>query len=175
MPGFINGEIIDGPGVVVRLTKVDNNIWVLSGANTYSGPITVSEGTLVLAGSPCLSDTAPLMIALNKKVKLDTGVKEKVGSLVINSVTKSTGTWGRVGNTEAEFKDAVFEGDGLLYVGIDPPLPPPDGSVNCLNMSVYPSETSIRSNSLKYSAKILFTVRFGNSRLNRSRKVSVPQ
>ena len=126
------GRIVDGAGMVVSLTKVDNNsTWILSGQNTYSGPTTVSAGTLVLAGSQCLSDTAALTIANSgtRKVKLDTGVQEKVGSLVFGTMTQVTGTWGSTASTADNKSDTYFSGEGLLYVGIDAPLPPPAGTV----------------------------------------------
>jgi len=55
-------------------------------------------------------------------VQLNDGVREAVGSLTIAGVTKSTGKWGASGNAAATYTNAVFTGNGLLYVGI--PIPP---------------------------------------------------
>jgi len=115
-----------GSGSTNSLVKSGNCTWVLSGTNTYSGSTTVNAGKLVLAGSQTLSDTAALTIVAGKKVRLEAGVTEKVGSLVIGGTPKDIGTWGSVDNTKAENTDAVFEGEGLLYVGIDLP---PSGTV----------------------------------------------
>jgi len=123
------GNITDGAGSVISLTKSQAGTWILSGTNSFSGATTVNDGKLVLAGSQCLSDTAALTIALNKKVQLDTGVNEKVGSLVFGTTTKDTGTWGSTASTADNKNDTYFSGEGLLYVGIDAPLPPPAGTV----------------------------------------------
>jgi len=120
------GKIPNGSLTTLSLTKAGSCTWVLSGDNTYTGPTTVNDGKLVLAGSQTLSDTAALTIVAGKKVRLETGVTEKVDSLVIGGTTKDIGIWGSVGNTKADHTDAVFEGDGLLYVGINLP---PSGSV----------------------------------------------
>jgi fibronectin-binding autotransporter adhesin len=122
------GKIVDGPGMVVSLTKAEAGTWVLSGDNTYSGPTTVNAGTLVLAGSQTLSDTAALTIASSgtRKVHLNTGVKEKVGSLVFGTDPQVTGTWGSSASTAENKNDTYFSGEGLLYVGIDTP---PSGTV----------------------------------------------
>jgi len=42
------GNITDGPGSVISLTKEEAGTWSLSGTNTHTGPTTVSVGTLVV-------------------------------------------------------------------------------------------------------------------------------
>jgi autotransporter-associated beta strand protein len=115
----------------LNVTKSDTGEWTLSGSNTFSGATSVSAGTLVLAGSRCLSDTTNLTISATGKVKLNAGVKEKVGSLFFGAVQQATGTWGSSASSAANTNDTYFAvaGTGLLYVGIDPPLPPPPGTV----------------------------------------------
>jgi fibronectin-binding autotransporter adhesin len=125
---IISGNIKDAAdigtntnAVPLTVTKSGTSTWTLSGNNTYSGPTTVSAGTLVLAASTCLADTNLLSIATGAKVQLNDGVKEVVGSLKINSVTQSIGKWGAAGNANATYTNAVFTGNGLLYVGIPVP------------------------------------------------------
>jgi autotransporter-associated beta strand protein len=129
------GDAADYPAnpnaLPLRLTKSGTGEWTLSGSNTFSGATSVSAGTLVLAGSRCLSDTTNLTISATGKVKLNAGVKEKVGSLFFGAVQQATGTWGSSASSAANTNDTYFAvaGTGLLYVGIDPPLPPPPGTV----------------------------------------------
>ena len=50
------GAINDGLGSVISLTKADAGTWILTGTNTYSGPTTVTSGTLVVSSSANLGD-----------------------------------------------------------------------------------------------------------------------
>ena len=120
-----SGSIADGnfnsAVQVISLLKEDGGKWILSGANTFTGTTTVNNGTLVLAAGTCLSDAALLTIVAGKKVQLNAGIRERVGSLVIGGVPKLDGVWGATDNTKAQYTDAVFTGEGLLYVNT--PLP----------------------------------------------------
>ncbi len=51
--GVFNGSIADGanPGATTALKKMGIGTWTLSGTNTYTGPTTVSAGTLLVNGS----------------------------------------------------------------------------------------------------------------------------
>jgi autotransporter-associated beta strand protein len=114
----LNNKAIAGRG---SFTQAGTGTTVLSVDNSFSGSTTVSGGTLVLAGSKCLSDTNVLSIAAGKKVQLETGVKERVGALVLAGVTNTApATWGST-NSVADIKTNFFLGPGLLYVNLDPP------------------------------------------------------
>ena len=54
--GMVAGTITTGSGT---LTKDGNGIWTLSGANTYTGATTVSQGTLALIGG---SQASPITV-----------------------------------------------------------------------------------------------------------------
>jgi len=118
------GEVAAGiadlyPGLPV--TKAGTGTWTLSGANTFTGPMIVSDGTLVLAGSQCLSDTNRLTIAAGKKVRLND--REKVGFLTLGTTptVPVMGTWGATGSGATYIRDDYFTGSGVLYVGVDFP------------------------------------------------------
>lgn len=108
---------------VISLLKEDAGKWILSGDNTFTGATTINAGTLVLAGSQCLSDTASLTFGTTagRKLELRAGVKEKVGSLVFGTTTQANGTWGSTSSAASNKNDTYFAGTGVLYVGVNPP------------------------------------------------------
>jgi autotransporter-associated beta strand protein len=61
-PGTFDGSIVDGAGTVA-LTKISNNTLTLTANNTFSGPVTVTGGTLALSGGACISNTAAYVLA----------------------------------------------------------------------------------------------------------------
>ena len=106
----------------LSVTKAGTGEWILSGVNTYSGTTSVNGGTLVLAAGTCLPDTGTLAITAPGKVRLNAGVKERVGALKLGAVTQASGTWGSSASRAAFTNDTYFSGPGVLYVGVD--LPP---------------------------------------------------
>jgi autotransporter-associated beta strand protein len=66
------------------LTKSGSGTLVLSGTNTYTGPTTVSAGTLSLA-TPFLADSAALTIAAGAVLNLPHGATDVVASLTIGN------------------------------------------------------------------------------------------
>ena len=57
----ISGNISNGAGGTLAITKNLAGTWVLSGTNTYTGATTLSGGTLVLAGSGALPSGSQLV------------------------------------------------------------------------------------------------------------------
>jgi autotransporter-associated beta strand protein len=119
----VTGTISDASDVgtslrPLRVTKSNTSTWTFSGTNTYSGSTTVSGGILVINGgsiSQCLPDTNSLTISGTGKVQLNTGVRERAGSLYSGAVQLSDGKWGSTTST-ATFKTNLFLGTGILYV-----------------------------------------------------------
>ena len=115
--------VISGDG---SLLKEGSGTLTLSGANTFNGTTLVNAGTLALAAGTCLSDTNRLMIATtgSSLVHLNTGVREKVGSLYFGAVKQPDGVYGSTASAapEANQSDTYFSGTGLLYVNTE--LPP---------------------------------------------------
>ncbi len=132
----ITGSSIEG---AVSLVKLGAGTLTLTGTNTTSGSLIVSNGTLAvsatgtfganstnivvaagtlsLQSSGALADTATLSIAEGgAKVSLAAGVNEAVGYLFLGSVQKRVGTYGSTSSTAAFKDDTHFSGTGILTV-----------------------------------------------------------
>jgi autotransporter-associated beta strand protein len=57
-----NGNIVDGTGAVISVTKSDANTWVLSGTNTYTGGTTVTGGILRISNAAALPSSGNLIV-----------------------------------------------------------------------------------------------------------------
>lgn len=102
------------------LTKLGAGTLTLSASNTYSGPTTISNGTLVISNA-CLADAANVNIAASGKLQLSFTGTDVVNGLTIAGVTKANGTYGATGSGAANIDDVHFAGTGVLQVG--PPKP----------------------------------------------------
>ena len=108
----------------LNLYKGESGEWILSGTNSYSGSTTVNAGTLVISGgsaSRCLPDGANLTINGTGVLRLNTGVKESVGSLTLGSTPQSIGSYGSSLSGADYTNNVYFAGSGRLYVGV--PIP----------------------------------------------------
>ena len=92
------------------LTKSGPGTLVLSGANTYTGNTTVTEGTLTLT-SACLSNASTLSIAGGGVLHLDYAGSNPVGTLILAGVTQVNGTYG------AANSGGLITGSGNIQVG----------------------------------------------------------
>jgi len=105
--------VIDGGG---GLVKTGEGTLVLAGDNTFAGDTIVESGTLGVAGSSTLSDSAALWIDAGAIVDLADAVNESVTNLYLNARLSYTGTWGSSASA-AEFRnDTYFTGTGILTV-----------------------------------------------------------
>ncbi len=119
----------------LNIYKGDAGDWTLTGVNTYSGTTTVNAGTLVIDGgtkSQCLPDAGLLAISGTGKLRLNAGVREKVGSLRLGAGATIAGpaTYGSSASRAANTNDTYFTGTGVLYVGLDIPS---DGMILIIN------------------------------------------
>ncbi|MES2657624.1 MAG: autotransporter-associated beta strand repeat-containing protein [Verrucomicrobiota bacterium] len=94
------------------LTKTGPGTMLLSGANTYTGDTTVSEGELIVSGNS-IPDTNKLI--LDGTGKLGLAANETVDTLFFGAVQQDSGTYGAIGSG-ADVELALFTGAGLLTV-----------------------------------------------------------
>ncbi|RYD66382.1 MAG: hypothetical protein EOP83_05205 [Verrucomicrobiaceae bacterium] len=111
--GAINGVIANGSTANLPVTKTGSGMWTLTGANTYSGATTVSEGMLELT-QPALRDTAAVNIAAGASLYLNFTGTDRVGALIINGVTKPDGVYSVLTDPGS------IIGSGSIRVGTDP-------------------------------------------------------
>lgn len=94
---------------VLSLTKAGSGNWVLSGANTFTGATTVTDGTLTLAGSGAVNNSSGITVnapgaklvqassvAITPPVTLTQGTL--TGSGTVNTVNVGAGTGGIISN-----------------------------------------------------------------------------
>ena len=131
----VGGAIVDNSGVnKTSLVKAQAGIWVLAGANTYTGGTTISGGTLKIGSGSVVGNvtnnagvleldsatalSASAIVSLagslpNGSVVLNFSGSQTVNALYIGGVAQPTGTYGASG---AEHNNALFTGSGLLNV-----------------------------------------------------------
>lgn len=80
---FTFGGVIQDGSAPMALTKVGPGTQVLTAGNTYTGPTTVTAGTLSLSGGGALADSAPVSISTGATFNISgiSGASEKVGAL----------------------------------------------------------------------------------------------
>ncbi len=69
----ITGAVTDNGSGVLAITKDGLGLWILSGANSYSGPTTVTEGTLrlnIASGTPTIAAGATATVASGATLEL---------------------------------------------------------------------------------------------------------
>ncbi len=112
------GTSISGTG---GLTKAGAGTLLLSQANSYSGPTTVSGGTLAVTGGNAIGDTGAVSLADAAGVALELRASETIGSLAgggaaggnVTSTVAATLTAGRDG-TSTNFAGVIQNGAGAL-------------------------------------------------------------
>lgn len=77
----------------LTLKKTGAGTWILSGANRFTGPTFVEQGTLVLATARSLGEKTAVAIADGGKLHLDFQGEAKVGKLSLGGKPQSPGTY----------------------------------------------------------------------------------
>lgn len=117
IPNVISG---DGGLTIADVGEGAAGIVVLSGVNTYTGPTTVDEGTLVINGSS-IADTNTLNINNIVDDATASGIVEVTGTeivaeLVLNGASQAPGTYGATGSGATNIDDTFFAGTGIIEV-----------------------------------------------------------
>ena len=127
------GKIVNNSSVnTTAVVKDGTGTWKLTGANTYTGGTTVSQGTLEISGSVAgnvtnnagvltldnatvTASTATLAVYSGTTVNLSYTGTNSVNALVIDGAPMGSGVWGPVGST-APNQNAIFNGSGFINV-----------------------------------------------------------
>ena len=109
--GLASGVISNGTGTVT-VTKNGAGTWTLSGASTYTGSTTVTDGTLSISQA-VLADAATVNVAAAAVLNLPHGATDTVDRFFIGGVEQAAGTWGSLASS-ATNKTARITGTGIL-------------------------------------------------------------
>jgi autotransporter-associated beta strand protein len=92
------------------LTKTGTGTWKLSGSNSYTGPTTVNQGTLRLAGAHSLGAETEVSVAPGAMLDLDFRGEIRVRKLILDGAAQSAG------RHDAASDPKYIRGKGVLRV-----------------------------------------------------------
>jgi autotransporter-associated beta strand protein len=90
------------------VTKSGSGTWTLSGSNSYTGPTTVTAGTLALTNARSLGEKTEVAISNGAAVALDFKGEMRIGKLIIDGKPQPAGTY-----TAANTPN-IIKGTGVL-------------------------------------------------------------
>ena len=106
----IQGAIVNGSGTT-SVTKTGSGTWVLSGANTYTGATTVSDGSLLLGANNALT-VSSLTVASTQA-----GGTATFDLNGFNATVPGLALGGGTGSTSATLSRVLATGGGVLSLG----------------------------------------------------------
>jgi autotransporter-associated beta strand protein len=95
---------------LTSVTKSGTGKWTLSGINTYSGPTTVSAGTLSLAHEKSLGENTEVAIQDGATLELDFNGQIQIRKLTLDGRSQSSGRY------HAKNASGLIKGAGILNV-----------------------------------------------------------
>ncbi len=147
----INSAIVDNGTGVVSVSKIGSGLVILAGTNTYTGPTTISEGTLSLTGAGSLADTGA--VNLNGATAIFdlsgiTAASETVGSLegvAGSSVVLGAKNLTAGGNNSTKTFNGVISGSGGSFTKAG------SGNLTLTGANSYTGATTISGGTLTLS------------------------
>jgi fibronectin-binding autotransporter adhesin len=135
---IMNSPFWFAPGGTTALAKIGAGVQTLGATNTYSGDTTITAGTLALAGSGALPNSANIRI--NTGAVLDVSAETNGGFATANAVRINNGTL--VGNTSAAGIGSLNLTNAQLTLIINPAVtnlvagsPAAGGTTNLINIT----------------------------------------
>ena len=95
---------------VTAITKTGTGTWTLSGTNTYTGPTTVKQGTLLLPNIHSLGDKTEVSLMEGGMLDLTFQGEMRIGKLFLDGKVQAPGTY------NAESLPKFFRGKGTLKI-----------------------------------------------------------
>ena len=93
---------------MTSLTKSGTGTWTLSGSNTYTGPTTVTKGTLSLTNAKGLSDKTEVSVAEGATLGLNFKGEMRISKLTLDGKLQPAGTY------SATSAPNFIKGEGIL-------------------------------------------------------------
>lgn len=95
---------------VTAITKTGTGTWTLSGTNTYTGPTTVKQGTLLLPNIHSLGDKTEVSLMEGGMLDLTFQGEMRIGKLFLDGKVQAPGTY------NAESLPKFIRGSGILKI-----------------------------------------------------------
>jgi len=112
--GEIAGNLVNphdrGGKAVTAVTKSGTGTWTLSGVNTYTGPTTVTAGTLALATARSLGEKSDVSIAAGATLALNFKGEMRVAKLLLDNKPQPAGTYSAANTPN------FIKGSGILKI-----------------------------------------------------------
>lgn len=109
----LSGVIADGSGSF-GISKTGTGQINLTGINTFTGNITINQGTLRI-NNAFIADTATVSLDTGAIFNLNFAGTDTIAGLFLAGLSQSSGTYGAVGSG-ASFTSSFFTGSGILNV-----------------------------------------------------------
>ncbi len=159
----VNGAISNGETAIVSLIKEGAGTWRIAGANTFTGAVTITRGTLEIAGGSAIDDAANVNLsnAGSEGSSVGAATLRVLGSETIGGVTGGVGTSVQIAagqtlrllSAASQTYNGVISGEGGLWRD-------GDGTARIqtlTNLNTYTGATSISSSSnIAHRIDVLF-------------------